>query len=74
MKYRCILKQILDSKGLTQKWLAAQADIEEASLSRYINNQRGGNVLIWLKISRVLGITVNDLFVKDDVFRYKEVE
>ena len=60
------LKEILDDKGIKQKWLAEKAGIKENTLSGIINNKTVTNVDIAIKIARVLGMQVEDIFYSQD--------
>lgn len=73
MTYRCILKDRLKAAGLSQNQLAMRIGMSSSAISRLTKQNRSGSIETWLEIARILGCTVDDLFVKNDVFRYKEV-
>lgn len=73
MTYRCLLKDKMDRLGMSQRELARMTGYTNATISLLMTGKRYGNIETWLTISRVLGCTVDDLFVKSDKLRYKEV-
>ena len=67
-----ILKDILDSRGLSQKWLADAADTKEATISRYITGvNKSPNVEILVNISKALDVSTDYLLGISDVPRAK---
>lgn len=55
------LGQILQVQGLTQKELADQTGLSVSMISRLVSGERGGGLVTWIKISKVLNVSVDDL-------------
>ena len=67
-----ILKQLLDERGISQKWLADAAETKEATISRYITGvNKSPNVDILINISRALNVSTDYLLGITDIPRYK---
>lgn len=67
-----ILKQTLDERGITQKWLADAADTKEATISRYINGvNKSPNAEILINIAKALNVSTDYLLGISDVPRFK---
>jgi DNA-binding XRE family transcriptional regulator len=60
------LKEILESRGIKQKWLADKADVNERTLSNCINDRHDVSLKIALQIAKVLDMRVDDIFVLSD--------
>lgn len=57
-----ILKQTLDERGISQKWLADAADTKEATISRYITGtNKSPNVDILISIAKALNVSTDYL-------------
>lgn len=61
------ITQMRQRMGITQKKLAKMACITEASLSRYENGLREPKINTLIKISEVLGCTMDYLVGKNDI-------
>lgn len=59
------LKQQMRFVGLTQKQVAAETGITEATLSRYLNGNRIPNALILARLAAVLGVSVDWLLGRE---------
>lgn len=71
-KFSRILKQILEERGVTQKWLADAADTKEATISRYITDvNKSPNVGILINIAKALNVSTDYLLGVSDVPRMK---
>ena len=55
------IDRYLKRAGMTQRMLAAYADITEVSISRYISGDRAPRATVLYKISKVLNCTMEDL-------------
>ncbi len=55
------IDRYLKRAGMTQRMLAAYADITEVSISRYISGERAPRATVLYKISRALNCTMEDL-------------
>jgi transcriptional regulator with XRE-family HTH domain len=56
-----LIKEVLDSQGKTQSWLAGEMDIEFRTMNRYINNHRQPSLERFFEIARILRVNVKDL-------------
>ena len=56
------LKQLLDSNGSKQTWLAEKAGINVNTLSKIVNGKAIPNLRTAQRIARALGKTVDDLW------------
>lgn len=56
-----LIKDVLDSKGLTQAWLAGQLDVEFRTVNRYATNFRQPNLQTLFKIADILDVNVKQL-------------
>ena len=67
-----ILKQTLDERGISQKWLADAADTKEATISRYVTGvNKSPNVEILINIAKSLNVSTDYLLGISDVPRIK---
>lgn len=55
------LAEILKEQNMTQKQLAALSGLTESQISRLISRERTGRVDTWLRIAKVLHVTIDDL-------------
>ena len=62
MKKVLKIKQILELRGLKQKWLADKIGVTEVTISNWVNNKTYPSIETLLSISTVLKIEVKDLF------------
>ena len=67
-----ILRELLQSRGINQKWLAAEAETTEATISRYISGQTQPEITIVIKIAKVLNVSVDYLCGLTDMPMPKE--
>jgi putative transcriptional regulator len=56
------LKDILDSRGIKQVWLAEQVGIDKRTLSNMVSNKYNTSLEVALKIADVLNMKVDDIF------------
>lgn len=67
-----ILRQTLDERGISQKWLADAANTKEATISRYITGvNKSPNVSILVNIAKALDVSTDYLLGITDVPRVK---
>ena len=55
------ISKILKAKGMSQKSLAYAIGITEATMSRYVNDERTPNAEVIVKIAKLLHTTTDDL-------------
>ncbi len=56
-----ILRELLSSRGISQKWLADEADTTEATISRYIAGKNQPEINIVVRIAKALRVSVDYL-------------
>lgn len=66
------LKVILAEKEKTNRWLAAQMEVGELTVSRWVTNTRQPDVETLYKIAATLEVDVCDLLVRDDPDKEKK--
>jgi len=62
MQFAYILRELLDSRGISQKWLADEAGSTPATISRYTSGLNQPEINIVTKVARVLGVSLDYLF------------
>ena len=60
------ITDLLEARKMTQRDLARKVGISDATMSRYINNERTPDVVICNNIAKVLGVTVDFLLGKEN--------
>ncbi|MBM1105176.1 helix-turn-helix transcriptional regulator [Aurantibacter crassamenti] len=56
-----MLKEVLRSKGVKQKWLANKIGVSEVSVSNWVKEKSEPSLKNYQKISQVLDIPLNQL-------------
>ena len=56
------IEEIIKEKGLKTREVAHDADMDVENLRKYIKGKQEMKISTMLKITRSLGVTVNDLF------------
>jgi transcriptional regulator with XRE-family HTH domain len=59
--FSSILRDMLQSRGISQKWLAVEAATTEATISRYISGQTQPEINIVVRIAKALRVSVDFL-------------
>lgn len=59
--FSLILKELTESRGISQKWLADEANTTEATISRYINGIHQPNIKLVISVAKALGVSVDYL-------------
>lgn len=57
--------EVIDSKGLKQKWVAEQMGIAPTVLSRWVHNRGKPSVDRLFKLAEILGCSVDDLYERE---------
>ena len=66
------LKETIESRNLSQKWLADAADTKEATISRYVTGvNKSPNVDILINISKALNVSTDYLLGLTDIPQHK---
>lgn len=60
------IKRVLERQGKSQRDIAKEVGITEASLSRYINNVRVPRATVLQKIADALGVTTDQLLQEEE--------
>ena len=55
------IKEVLDSKGISQTWLAKQLDKSFNTVNAYVCNRTQPNLETLLQISEILNVGIKDL-------------
>jgi transcriptional regulator with XRE-family HTH domain len=58
------IREVLDEKGISNKWLSEQLDVNPASVSKWCTNSSQPRVEMLFRIARVLGVDVCELLVR----------
>lgn len=69
------LKDIIEAKGISQAWLAEQAETTEATISRYVSGVHKPNLDIVARIARALNVSIDyimDLSLSPTPYREPE--
>ena len=59
------IKEILESKGIKQKWLSGKLDKSYNMTNSYVQNRRQPSIEDLYKISEILEVDVKDLLVSN---------
>jgi putative transcriptional regulator len=59
------IREVLDEKGISNKWLSEQLDVNPASVSKWCTNSSQPRVEMLFRIARVLGVGVCELLVEE---------
>ena len=59
------IKEVLDSKGLTQVWLSDKLDKSYNMVNSYVANRRQPSVAVLYQIAELLDISVKDLLIEN---------
>jgi len=62
---RCRLKEILDERGLKQKWLYEKVDLSSSAMSQIVRGESDPTLQTALRIAKALGLTVEDIWIDD---------
>lgn len=68
---RCLLRDHLKSKDMTQVQLAEKLEITEQQINKYVNNRQYMSIQVAKNISAILGCTIEDLYEWKEVGRYE---
>lgn len=67
-----ILKQLLEERGISQKWLADAAKTKEATISRYVTGvNKSSRLDILVNIAKALNVSTDYLLGLTDVPQHK---
>ncbi|WP_041707479.1 helix-turn-helix transcriptional regulator [Alicyclobacillus acidocaldarius] len=61
-KEKTPLSKLLEDRGIKQRWLARQIGMPETSLSFIVQGKRIPTLPVAMRIARVLGVTVEELW------------
>ena len=59
------IREVLDEKGISNKWLAEQLDVNPASVSKWCTNSSQPRVEMLFRIAKVLEVGVCELLVEN---------
>ena len=60
------IKEVLDEKGIKQKWLAEQLGKSYNMVNGYVQNRQQPRLEILYDIARILDVSVKELLVEKD--------
>lgn len=60
------IKEVLDSKGISQTWLAKKLDKSFNSVNAYVCNRTQPNLETLLQISQILNVDMKDLIADQE--------
>lgn len=60
------LKEILESKGLKQNWLAKQVGITTSTMTTLVQNKYSTSIDIAYKIAKVLNMEITEIFYDEN--------
>ena len=58
----CLIRQVLEDKGLSQKWLADAVKVDATAINRLIQGKHNPRVTLAIRIARQLGVPVASLW------------
>ena len=61
MLFSSIVRELITSRGISQKWLADEAETTEATISRYVSGKTQPEINIVVKIAKALKVSVDYL-------------
>mgnify|MGYP005844737683 CR=1 FL=1 len=67
MKLVCRLKDILDSRGMKQNYIAKEANLSKTSVSSIVNGKTIPTLPVALKIAKVLELKIEEIWVDENV-------
>ena len=67
------IKTLLTERNLTNRWLAAQLDVDRSTVSKWCTNSSQPDILTLLKIARLLNLEVKDLYSEEIIRQYSIV-
>jgi putative transcriptional regulator len=56
------LKEIIESRGLKQNWLATQVNISNKTLGNIVSNKYNTSLEVALRIAEILNLKIEDIF------------
>ncbi|NOY97331.1 MAG: helix-turn-helix transcriptional regulator [Chlorobi bacterium] len=59
------IKEVLEEKGIKQKWLAEQLGKSYNMVNGYVQNRQQPRLEVLYKIARILGVNPKDLLKED---------
>lgn len=60
------IKEVLEAKGIKQKWLADQLGKSYNMVNGYVQNRQQPRLEVLYEIAKILGVKVKDLLVEID--------
>ncbi|XEC97004.1 helix-turn-helix transcriptional regulator [Paenibacillus tarimensis] len=62
---RCRVPELTRKIGKTQQWVANQIGMSKQQLSDYVNLRYIPNIVILMKLAKLFGVHIEDLYVWD---------
>jgi transcriptional regulator with XRE-family HTH domain len=60
-KFSYLLRELLNNRGISQKWLADEANTTEATISRYISGKNQPEIVNVVNIAKALSVSMDYL-------------
>lgn len=60
------IKEVLEEKGIKQKWLAEKLDKSYNMVNSYVQNRKQPRIEVLYEIAEILGVSVKDLLIDND--------
>jgi putative transcriptional regulator len=65
------IKEVLEEKGIKQKWLAEKLDKSYNMVNSYVQNRKQPRIEVLYEIAEILGVSVKDLLIDNDTTKDK---
>ena len=59
------IKEVLEERGIKQKWLATKLDKSYNMVNSYVGNRRQPRIEVLYEIARILEVSVHDLLIDE---------
>ena len=61
MQHKILIKEVLEAKGLKQKWLADKLGVSEVTISNWANNKTMPSIKMLYTITELLKVEISEL-------------
>ncbi len=65
------IKEVLEEKGIKQKWLADKLNKSYNMVNSYVQNRKQPRIEVLYEIAEILGVSVKDLLIDNDTTKDK---
>lgn len=60
------IKEVLEEKGIKQKWLAEKLDKSYNMVNSYVQNRKQPRIEVLYEIAEILGVSAKDLLIDNN--------